>query len=102
MSINNGSIRSKKIERETVFFVRGIPLNLKAAFKAWCARRAIPMQVKLIEMIKELVRKDEFPGERDDHRKIKNLKKLAKPKSNAQNASKSIDTDETTLDTSED
>lgn len=46
-------------KKYTTLFLRRVPKNLKAKFKAWCARRELSMQEVLIEFMKEKSMSDE-------------------------------------------
>lgn len=45
-------------ERKDVLFIRNVPTDLKAFFKAYCARRGITMTEAIIEFMEEKVSKD--------------------------------------------
>jgi hypothetical protein len=46
-------------KREDILFFRKVPPNLKAQFKAYCARRGITMQDMLVKLMRNCVLKDE-------------------------------------------
>ena len=51
-------LRPAKIKQAPVLFIRYFPLELKAAFKAHCAKRGISMKQKIINFAKECVKQD--------------------------------------------
>lgn len=48
----------KKQRRMAVLFLRDVPADLKAQFKAYCSVRSSNMKAKLLEFMRECVRED--------------------------------------------
>lgn len=45
-----------KKRKKAVLLVRGVPPNLKAQFKSWCAAREIPMKEQIIYLMEKTLK----------------------------------------------
>ena len=61
-------LRPKKPKRMAVLFLRDLPADLKAQFKAYCSVRGTTMKAQLMKFMAECVMED-FEHEPDKRRK---------------------------------
>lgn len=54
-SIQTGTSLSHDIEPVTNIFLRGVPTNLKNAFKAWCQLRGTTMKEKITAYMRNTI-----------------------------------------------
>jgi phage terminase Nu1 subunit (DNA packaging protein) len=43
----------KRARKTTVIYIKGVPLELKRQFKAWCERRGTNMKEQILKMMHE-------------------------------------------------
>lgn len=51
-------------KKKAVLYIRNVPQDTKALFKAWCARRGITLTQGIIEMMKHTVQGEEDESNR--------------------------------------
>lgn len=48
----------KKPRRTTPMMIKSIPIDVKAQFKAWCAKRGITMQNHIVFLMRQTINSD--------------------------------------------
>jgi hypothetical protein len=52
-------MKNNKQTKPATIFLRNIPRPVKDHFKAYCARRGITMTEKMVQLMRETIRKDD-------------------------------------------
>lgn len=53
--------KKRSVDRRVAILVRNLPERIRNVFKAYCAKRGISMQDRIVELIKEDVELEEGP-----------------------------------------
>lgn len=48
--------KNNAARRDSVFYIRGVPQDLKVDFKVYCARNNLSMTESIIELIRKVIR----------------------------------------------